>query len=232
MSLTANNEAEKRVLEHVLTHASPDLMERISAEEKTIQKCWDYVTSYARKHAKGNQYCMTDEEAFGLVMHYFEDEPEPTRPPRRSKPRRTRRSQPRSEKPKPSAGKRSGLPHLPRKSARRRNVPRRKPKPSASASRRKPRRSVKPKMRNAARRNFNARSANRRSAKRKTASADLPKRNRRSTSERSNSHERIEGNQEARERDSAQLRQALVGAHERNANLQRRRADERRRVSR
>lgn len=76
MSLTANNEIEKRVLEYVLTHASPDLMERISAEGKTIQKCWAYVTSYARKHAHGNQYCMTDEEAFGLVMHYFEDEPE------------------------------------------------------------------------------------------------------------------------------------------------------------
>ena len=76
MSLTANNEVEKRVLEYVLTHASPDLMERISAEEKTIQGCWKYVTSYARKHAANNQYCMTDEEAFGLVMHYFEDEQE------------------------------------------------------------------------------------------------------------------------------------------------------------
>lgn len=76
MNLTANNEVEKRVLEYVLSHASPELMERISAEEKTIQKCWEYVTSYARKHAHGNQYCMTDEEAFGLVMHYFEDEPE------------------------------------------------------------------------------------------------------------------------------------------------------------
>ena len=76
MSLTANNEVEKRVLEYVLTHASPDLMERISAEGKTIQGCWKYVTSYARKHADNNQYCMTDEEAFGLVMHYFEDEPE------------------------------------------------------------------------------------------------------------------------------------------------------------
>lgn len=76
MSLTANNEVEKRVLEYVLTHASPDLMERISAEGKTIQGCWKYVTSYARKHASDNQYCMTDEEAFGLVMHYFEDEPE------------------------------------------------------------------------------------------------------------------------------------------------------------
>lgn len=76
MSLTANNEVEKRVLEYVLTHASPDLMERISAEEKTIHGCWKYVTSYARKHAENNQYCMTDEEAFGLVMHYFEDEPE------------------------------------------------------------------------------------------------------------------------------------------------------------
>lgn len=39
MSLTANNEVEKRILEYVLTHASPDLMERISAEEKTIQGC-------------------------------------------------------------------------------------------------------------------------------------------------------------------------------------------------
>ena len=76
MSLTANNDVEKRVLEYVLTHASPDLMERISSEEKTIQGCWKYVTSYARKHAANNQYCMTNEEAFGLVMHYFEDEPE------------------------------------------------------------------------------------------------------------------------------------------------------------
>ncbi len=76
MALTANNETEKRVLEYVLANATPDLMERISAEEKTIQKCWAYVTSYARKHATNSQYCMTDEEAFGLVMHYFEDEPE------------------------------------------------------------------------------------------------------------------------------------------------------------
>lgn len=76
MNLKAENETEKLVLEYVLANASPDLMARIDAEGKTIQKCWAYVTSYARKHAKGNQYCMSDEEAFGLVMHYFEDEPE------------------------------------------------------------------------------------------------------------------------------------------------------------
>ena len=76
MSLEAKNEVEKRVLEYVLTHASADLMERISAEGKTIQGCWAYVTSYAKAHANNNQYCMTDEEEFGLVMHYFEDETE------------------------------------------------------------------------------------------------------------------------------------------------------------
>ena len=76
MNLKANNPVEKRVLEYVLANASPDLMARIDAEGKTIQKCWAYVTSYARKHATNSQYCMTDEEAFGLVMHYFEDEPE------------------------------------------------------------------------------------------------------------------------------------------------------------
>ena len=76
MKLKAENEIEKRVLEYVLANATPELMERIDAEGKTLQGCWKYVTSYARRHAKGNQYCMTDEEAFGLVMHYFEDEPE------------------------------------------------------------------------------------------------------------------------------------------------------------
>lgn len=76
MNLIAKNDVEKRVLEHVLANASPDLMTRIDAEGKTIQGCWKYVTSYARKHAEGGQYCMTDEEAFGLVMHYFEDEKE------------------------------------------------------------------------------------------------------------------------------------------------------------
>lgn len=76
MNLKAGTDIEKRVLEYVLANASPDLMQRIDDEGKTIQKCWEYVTSYARKHAKNQQYCMTDEEAFGLVMHYFEDEPE------------------------------------------------------------------------------------------------------------------------------------------------------------
>ena len=65
MNLKADNEIEKRVLEYVLANASPDLMARIDAEGKTVQGCWEYVTSYARKHAANNQYCMTDEEAFG-----------------------------------------------------------------------------------------------------------------------------------------------------------------------
>ncbi|MBQ4199606.1 MAG: hypothetical protein II649_06960 [Kiritimatiellae bacterium] len=76
MNLKADNEIEKRVFEYILANASPNLMARISAEGKTIQGCWKFVTSYARKHAANNQYCMPDEEAFGLVMHYFEDEPE------------------------------------------------------------------------------------------------------------------------------------------------------------
>lgn len=76
MELKAETEIEKRVLEHVLANASPDLMKRIEDEGKTIRMCWEYVTSCARAKATHGQYCMTDEEAFGLVMHYFEDEPE------------------------------------------------------------------------------------------------------------------------------------------------------------
>lgn len=76
MELKAETEIEKRVLEHVLANASPDLMKRIEDEGKTIGKCWEYVVSYARAKATHGQYFMTNEEAFGLVMHYFEDEPE------------------------------------------------------------------------------------------------------------------------------------------------------------
>ena len=76
MNLKANNPVEQRVLDYVLANASDELKKKIEAEGKTIQKCWAYVTSYARKHQTGGSYCMNDEDAFNLVMHYFEDEKE------------------------------------------------------------------------------------------------------------------------------------------------------------
>lgn len=82
MSLKANNEVEKRVLEYVLAHASPDLMARIDAEGKTMQGCMKYITSYAKAKIamdkRHGEVCVPvpPEEVFGQVMHYFEDEAE------------------------------------------------------------------------------------------------------------------------------------------------------------
>lgn len=38
-------------------------------EKKSMDKCFDYIVSTARK--RGNAVCMTDDEVFGLAVHYY-----------------------------------------------------------------------------------------------------------------------------------------------------------------
>lgn len=40
-----------------------------SNKEKSMDKCFAYIVSEARK--RGNAVCMTDEEVFGLAVHYY-----------------------------------------------------------------------------------------------------------------------------------------------------------------
>lgn len=40
-----------------------------SNKEKSMDKCFAYIVSEARK--RGNEVCMTDEEVFGLAVHYY-----------------------------------------------------------------------------------------------------------------------------------------------------------------
>lgn len=43
--------------------------EAYSNKDKSIDKCFAYIVSQARK--RGNAVCMTDEEVFGLAVHYY-----------------------------------------------------------------------------------------------------------------------------------------------------------------
>lgn len=66
--------AERAFGEYFIANASEDLKKRVAEQKKTPKGALSYVAGEARKLAKGNVACMTDEQAYGLMMHYFEDE--------------------------------------------------------------------------------------------------------------------------------------------------------------
>lgn len=41
-------------------------------ENKSIDECFNYILNEARK--RGNAVCMTDEEVFGLAVHYYDED--------------------------------------------------------------------------------------------------------------------------------------------------------------
>ena len=43
-------------------------------ENKNIKDCYAYIISEARKQATGNVCCMSDDEVFGLAVHYYDED--------------------------------------------------------------------------------------------------------------------------------------------------------------
>lgn len=48
-----------------------DIAESLEDEQKSLNKCATYILQEAKK--KGNQVCMTDQEVFGLAVHYYDE---------------------------------------------------------------------------------------------------------------------------------------------------------------
>ena len=68
---------EKAIAEYLAANASAELRQKI-AEAKShgygIKECFAYITSEARKVAKGNCAMVEDVTVYGWAVHYFEDE--------------------------------------------------------------------------------------------------------------------------------------------------------------
>lgn len=43
-------------------------------ENKNIKDCFAYIISEARKKASSNVCCMSDDEVFGLAVHYYDED--------------------------------------------------------------------------------------------------------------------------------------------------------------
>lgn len=67
----AKNKAIERIKSYLDERAEKDELfsQMYEKEDKNLQGCFDYIVAQAKK--RGNAVCMTDEEVFGLAVHYY-----------------------------------------------------------------------------------------------------------------------------------------------------------------
>lgn len=66
--------AEKQILEYIDKNASKELRAKIEASDKGISDCVQYIANQVREKAEDGCACCTDEEVYGLAIHYFEED--------------------------------------------------------------------------------------------------------------------------------------------------------------
>ncbi len=72
----AKNKALCKVIEHISTLALNDelIAKTIEKENKSFNEMWAYIISEARKSAQNSAACLTEDEVFGLALHYFDED--------------------------------------------------------------------------------------------------------------------------------------------------------------
>lgn len=67
----AKNKAIERIKSYLDERAEKDELfsQMYEKVDKNLQGCFDYIVAQAKK--RGNAVCMTDEEVFGLAVHYY-----------------------------------------------------------------------------------------------------------------------------------------------------------------
>lgn len=52
----------------------PQFAVNYSKKDKNIKDCYAYIIGQARKKATANVCCMSDDEVFGLAVHYYDED--------------------------------------------------------------------------------------------------------------------------------------------------------------
>lgn len=73
-NLKSEDSAKQLVINYLEENASEVLVEKINKCGKTIDDCWSFIVSSAKKRAKNNCACISDQEVFGWAVHYYEEE--------------------------------------------------------------------------------------------------------------------------------------------------------------
>lgn len=54
--------------------ADPQFAASYAKKDKSIDACFAFIIKEARKRASSNVCCMTDDEVFGLAIHYYDED--------------------------------------------------------------------------------------------------------------------------------------------------------------
>ena len=71
---TARDETEKVILDYLNTLESPELIKKIQTTDKDIPDALEYVKNQVKSRAKHGCAMVTDQEVFGMIIHYFEED--------------------------------------------------------------------------------------------------------------------------------------------------------------
>lgn len=72
--LKISNNTEKVIKDYIIANASEALTEKILNGTKNISDCLNFIKGEAKKQAISGCAILTDEEVFGLAIHYFEED--------------------------------------------------------------------------------------------------------------------------------------------------------------
>lgn len=51
-----------------------DIQGNLQKPNKSLKECWDYIVSEARKKQQGGCACLSDDEVYGMAVHYFDED--------------------------------------------------------------------------------------------------------------------------------------------------------------
>lgn len=71
LKLEAKTRNEELVLNYLKETATEILAEKINNGKKTLQGCWNYITTEAQKKAVQGCACIESQEVFSWATHYF-----------------------------------------------------------------------------------------------------------------------------------------------------------------
>ena len=74
ITLEAKGEFQEAIRKHLEENALPALIEKINSGNKTLNDCQSYIYSEMRKRAQGGVAVATDQEIYGMAIHYFEED--------------------------------------------------------------------------------------------------------------------------------------------------------------
>lgn len=74
--LKTENSVQKEIANYLISHCKkePAFMDKIMNEKKSLNECFEYIKSEARKQAIGNAAVIDRDTVFGWAVHYFDEE--------------------------------------------------------------------------------------------------------------------------------------------------------------